>query len=186
MKSLGTLVTALGLAAVLAVPASAADLSGKKGLGMTGTIGGPHALLVDFAFGSTMFGELNLGATFNSPDDSDADVANPIMLGLGAHFQVLYAGDAAVTAGLRLNLGFSSDTNPDGGEFESVTQIGVDVPVRVYWWASENFSLHGETGIRYHMNPEFGSVFGISAAGAKGSTIGLFDAMAGMGMTFWW
>lgn len=188
MKTMMRTLAAFGLVAAMALPASAYDLGGKMGLGMASAIGGASGLAFDYGLGN-LHAEVLLSHQMVSPKEGAG--TSLFALGLGAHYQVLFAGDAAVTAGLRLNFGMAGSpdatTPDDADDTTSVSQIGIDVPIRVYWWASENFSLHGETGIRYSMAGEDGGAFFGNSAPPEGSSIGLFsDLIGGAGMTFWW
>ncbi len=176
MKRLGAVaavVTAFGFSA-----AHAGDLvDGKKGLGIASAIGGPTGFAFNYGTGNLAV-EGILGITHVAPDSGDA--VNTIQLGLGAHFMALRAEKAAFSVGGRLDLGMGKNGK------DSITQFGLDIPVRVYWFADEHFSLHFETGIAVVMNPEKGAVYP-AAAGAKGMDIHLVDAapLAGVGATFW-
>ncbi|MFN3200130.1 MAG: hypothetical protein ACE366_17160 [Bradymonadia bacterium] len=178
--------------------ASAVPLNGKKGVGYARAIGGTDGLTFNFATGNLII-EGILGVHSISPDDSDADKrTNNIRLGAGVHFQALRADAAALTVGGRLNVGLGNhvagaptSVNDDGDDLESVTQIGIDIPVRVYWFPIKYFSMHMETGIAYVSNPEKGSTLAApGAAGAKGTDIiiggnGGAGAFGNIGFTFW-
>lgn len=178
--------------------ASAVPLNGKKGIGYARAIGGTDGLSFNYATGNIII-EGILGAHFISPDDSDADKrSNNIRLGVGVHFQALRADSAALTAGVRANLGFGNTqasgaaTAPDdSGDPESVTQFGLDIPVRVYWFPIKYFSMHMETGISVIMTPEKGATVAGGAAGAKGTDIIIGGGVGGVGsfgnigFTFW-
>lgn len=178
--------------------ASAVNLNGKKGIGYASAIGGADGLAFNFATGNLII-EGILGVHMVSPDDSDADKrTNNIRLGAGVHFQALRADEAALTVGGRLNIGFGNHLNGEptaptdsGDDLESVSQIGIDIPVRVYWFPIKYFSMHMETGISYISTPEKGTTLAAAgAAGAKGSDIiiggrGGAGAFGNIGFTFW-
>ena len=169
--------------------ASAVELNGKKGIGYARAIGGPSGLGFNFATGNLIV-EGILGANMISPDKGDGSFS--LGLGVGAHFQALRAENAALTAGARLNLGMTKEPRMvgEGGEQESITQFGLDIPVRVYWFADKHFSLHFEMGVSVRMNPEKGQLWN-TVAGAKGSDITIFGDPSGAGPfgmaggTFW-
>jgi hypothetical protein len=177
LKHLGVVaaaVTAFGVSA-----AQAGDLvDGKKGLGIASAIGGPTGLAFNYGTGNLAI-EGILGVTYIAPDGGDA--AKTINFGAGAHFMALRAEKAALSAGGRLALGMGDVAG------ESITQFGLDIPVRVYWFADEHFSLHFETGISVVMVPEKGAIYG-GAAGPKGMEIGIVNAapLSNVGATFWW
>lgn len=181
LKHLGVVaaaVTALGLST-----AQAGDLvDGKKGLGIAKAMGGATGLAFDYGTGNLAI-EGILGIGYASPDSGDA--AKTIHFAAGAHFMALRAEKAALSAGGRLNLGMGDVASATGSE--SVTQFGLDIPVRVYWFADEHFSLHFETGISVVMSPEKGNIFP-GAAGPKGMDINIVNAapLSNVGATFWW
>ena len=174
LKHLGVVaaaVTAMGVSA-----AQAGDLvDGKKGLGFTQAIGGPGSFAFNYGTGNLAI-EGILGIDYNSPKDGDA--AKAIKLGAGAHFLALRAEKAAWSVGGRVNIG-----NGDVGT-ESVTNFGLDIPMRVYWFADEHVSIHAEGGISVQMVGDKGSLFVPGAV--EGNIIRLLSPNAGMGMTFWW
>ncbi len=164
--------------------------AGKKGIGVAAAIGGPTGLAFNFGMGNLAV-EGILGIKQVSPDEAEGGLS--LGLGAGAHFAVLRSENAAFTVGGRLNIGLTKEPIPQakGGDQESITQIGIDIPMRVYWFADKHFSLHFETGIAVIMNPEKGQVWG-ATAGAKGMDIVVFGdpkatgSFANMGATFWW
>lgn len=167
-------VTAFGVSA-----AQAGDLvAGKKGLGIASAIGGPTGLAFNYGVDNLAI-EGILGVGFVSPDEGDA--VKTINFGAGVHFMALRAEKAALSAGGRLALGMG-DRNG-----ESITQFGLDIPVRVYWFADEHFSLHFETGISVVMVPEKGAIYH-EAAGLKSMELGIVNAatLSNVGATFWW
>jgi hypothetical protein len=164
---------------------------GKKGVGVASAIGGPSGLAFNFGMGNLAI-EGILGLQQISPDDGDGSLS--LGLGAGAHFAVLRSENAAFTVGGRLNIGLGKNPPivPSGGDQESFTQIGVDIPMRVYWFADKHFSLHFETGLSIVMTPEKGALWG-GAAGPKGMDIIVFanpasriGGAANLGATFWW
>lgn len=177
LKHLG--VVAAAVTALAVSTAQAGDLvDGKKGLGIAKAMGGATGLAFDYGTGNLAI-EGILGIGYVSPDSGDA--AKTIHFAAGAHFMALRAEKAALSAGGRLNLGMGDVAG------ESVTQFGLDIPVRVYWFADEHFSLHFETGIAVVMSPEKGNIFP-GAAGPKGMDINIANAapLSNVGATFWW
>ena len=180
LKHLGVVaaaVTALGVST-----AQAGDLvDGKKGLGFTSAIGGPAGLAFDYGTGNLAI-EGILGIDYFSPKDGDA--AKAIKLGAGAHFMALRAEKAAFSVGGRLNLGLG-DIRPAGAtKSESVTNFGLDIPMRVYWFADEHVSLHVEGGIAVKMIGDKGSIFATGTP--EGTEMNIISPITGLGMTFWW
>ncbi|MCK6574467.1 hypothetical protein L6V77_25580 [Myxococcota bacterium] len=172
LKHLGVVaaaVTAFGVSA-----AQAGDLvDGKKGLGFTSAIGGPAGLAFDYGTGNLAI-EGILGIDYFSPKDGDA--SKKIVLGAGAHFMALRAEKAAFSVGGRLNLG-------TGTAVDDAMNFGLDIPMRVYWFADEHVSLHVEGGIAIKMIGDKGSVF---SAASEGTEMNIVSPITGLGMTFWW
>ena len=169
--------------------ANAVDVNGKKGIGYAAAIGGPAGLSFNYGVGNLMI-EGILGVQYKSFKDDEPEAQTSIDLGIGAHFQVLRAESAAFTAGARVNIGTGKGSVPnDKGELEDITQFGIDIPTRVYWFPTKNISLHTEFGISLLFGPEKGTLFGDVAP--EGMNVHLFDGNGAgpfghMGMTFWW
>ncbi len=167
-----------GVAAVAAIgisTASAVELDGKKGIGAAAGIGGVQGLAFNYGTGNLAVEGL-LNAKMGLPKEGDS--TTDINLGLGAHFMALRADKAAFSVGGRLNLAMGK-TKPDLKEdptakAEDVTQFGLDIPTRVYWFADEHVSFHFESGIR------------VANVTGDDKAIGLFDSTQTVGATFWW
>jgi len=175
-----------GVAAVAALgisTASAVELDGKKGIGAATAIGGTSGLAFNYGTGNLAIeGILSVD---NFVPGKDADGVNTINLGVGAHFMALRADKAAFSVGGRLNLGMGkSMTDKD------VTQFGLDIPTRVYWFADEHVSFHFESGISVKMAGEDGGIASRSnplmTAPAESRDINIFGIQSGVGATFWW
>jgi hypothetical protein len=180
-----------GVAAVAALgisTASAVELDGKKGIGAATAIGGTSGLAFNYGTGNLAIeGILSVD---NFVPGKDADGVNTINLGVGAHFMALRADKAAFSVGGRLNLGMGK-TKPDDNEkppakAEDVTQFGLDIPLRVYWFADEHVSFHYETGISVAMAGDKGGFLPTKAVGAESRDINIFGIQSGVGATFWW
>lgn len=165
---------------------------GKKGIGFAQAIGGPQGLAFNFGMGNLAI-EGILGISQQGVKDGEGSLS--VGLGAGVHFAVLRSENAAFTAGGRLNVGIGKnpETGAKGTKQESVTQIGIDVPLRVYWFADKHFSLHMEFGLAYAMHAKEGDVFGGNRVGAEGTDIvvlgdprGGKSTFGNIGATFWW
>jgi hypothetical protein len=162
----------------------------NKGIGYAQAIGGPNGLAFNYGMGNLDI-EGILGLKQISPDSGDGSLQ--LGLGAGVHFAVLRAENAAFTVGGRVDIGLGKApaTIPSGGKQESFTQINIDIPMRVYWFADKHFSFHTEFGLSIVMNPEKGQLWS-AAAGPKGKDIIVFGdpasrgAFGNIGMTFWW
>lgn len=205
-------VAAFAALAVMGVGAAqASDLvDGKKGVAVTAPLaGGTANAAFNYGVGNLAL-ELGMGYTLTSPDKGDS--FSNFSLGVGAHFFALRAEKAALTAGGRFNLGLDSIVDAKAtaeakGETatKNRTSIAIDVPIRVYWFPDEHFSLHFETGLRFAFAGDDGNVYagkqpvpvalpegteqtgqGLTGLGGKTSQFGAFDQFAGIGGTFWW
>jgi hypothetical protein len=167
-----------GVAAVAALgisTASAVELDGKKGIGAAAGIGG-QGLAFNYGTGNLAIEGL-LGVNALMPKEGDG--MNTILFGAGAHFMALRADKAAFSVGGRLNLAMGKAGTED------VTQFGLDIPTRVYWFADEHVSLHWESGVSVKLSTDKGEVLPVGA-GPEGKAIGLFNVINQVGATFWW
>ncbi len=187
MKKIHLILLAIATVSLCAGTAHAIDIDGKKGIGYAQAIGGPAGLAFNYGLGNMAI-EGILGIDYNAPDEGDA--VTSINLGVGVHFAALRASNAAFTVGGRLNLGTGKgaagvDDMGNATEAKDVTQFGLDIPMRVYWFADKNFSLHFEQGIAVVMGPEDGLVF--PGAAPKGTNIQVFKGnfFGNVGGTFW-
>jgi len=75
-------------------------------------------------------------------------------------------------------------------KYNDVTDIGVDLPLRIYWFADEHFSFHFESGLSLDIGPEDGNLIGLGAPadGTRWTIFGNLDSNAYgfVGGTFWW
>jgi hypothetical protein len=168
-----------GVAAVAALgisTASAVELDGKKGIGAAAGIGGVEGLAFNYGTGNLAIEGL-LGVNALMPKEGDG--MNTILFGAGAHFMALRADKAAFSVGGRLNLAMGKAGTED------VTQFGLDIPTRVYWFADEHVSLHWESGVSVKLSTDKGEVLPVGA-GPEGKAIGLFNVINQVGATFWW
>ena len=168
-----------GVAAVAALgisTASAVELDGKKGIGAAAGIGGVQGLAFNYGTGNLAIEGL-LGVNMLMPKEGDG--MNTILFGAGAHFMALRADKAAFSVGGRLNLAMGKAGTED------VTQFGLDIPTRVYWFADEHVSLHWESGVNIKLSTDKGEVLPVGA-GPEGKAIGLFSVINQVGATFWW
>lgn len=178
------LLLAFAAIALCATSAHAVDLDGKKGLGYADTISGVNGLNFQMGVGNLVL-EGVLGVTMAKADGEDSG-ATMLGLGLGAHFQALRAEKAAWTVGGRINIGYGQGSTPKGGDApDAITEFGLSIPTRVYWFPNKHISLHVETGIDLQFPGEDGAVIARNAT-PKGTAFVIFDYAAGMGMTFWW
>ncbi len=157
--------------------AHAVDLNGKKGIGFAQSIGGPSGFAFDYGLGNLHL-EALLGVPILMPEGGETGYT--LNLGLGAHFQALRTDAAAWTIGGRVNIGLDQ---PPVKDADSVTQFGIDIPMRVYWFPNKNISLHVEGGIAIQLEGDKGSVFGTPG---EGTYISFLNPISAIGMTFWW
>ncbi|MCB9543576.1 MAG: hypothetical protein R3F65_29685 [bacterium] len=190
--------TLLALTLVMAASAAeartgkaAAELQGKKGIGYARAIGGPSGLSFYYGLTDALMVEGILGIQYVSYDDEARQSQFWLDLALGAHLQILQAEQAAFTAGARLNLFTGPAGQDSAGAPADVTQTGVDIPLRAWWWPDEHISLHIETGIAFLFGPDSGVIAGEGQLEANGMVINVFDNLDAdlfghIGITFWW
>lgn len=174
MKKLALVLLAL---AVTVGTAHAVDINGKKGIGVASAIGGPGSFAFNYGTGNMNIEGL-LGVDLAMPKDGETGYT--LKLGAGVHYHALRAEQAAWTIGGRVNIGLNQPPIKDA---DSVTQFGIDIPMRVYWFPNKNLSLHWEGGIAIAIEGDKGGVF---TGNGEGNYIGLLSPFAGMGATFWW
>ena len=182
MKRFNACLLAVAAIALCATSAQAVDLDGKKGIGYTSTINGVNGF--DFQMGvGNLIVEAIVGVTSASVKDADGGDLN-LGLGLGAHFQALRAEKAAWTVGGRINIGYHQPGYVGSTAPDAVTEFGISIPTRVYWFPNKHISLHVESGIDLQFPGEDGPV--VTGAPAEGTAFVIFDVSSGIGMTFWW
>lgn len=168
-----------------------AELQGKKGIGYARAIGGPSGLSFLYGITDHLMVEGLLGIQYVSYEDEATQSQFWLDLALGAHLQILQAEQAAFTAGARLNI-FTGPVGQDAdGAPADVTQTGVDIPLRAWWWPDEHISFHIETGISFLFGPDGGVIAGQGQLEPNGMVINVFDnlnadAFGHIGLTFWW
>ncbi len=171
--------------------AHAVDLDGRKGIGYSQALGGPSGFAFDFAASWLIIeGLVGLDYTsFPKQGETEPDPVINFAAGIGAHLQALRAPKAALTVGGRVNIGTGQVTAGEGADAEQkdVTQLGIDVPVRVYWFPNKHISLHAEMGVSFLIGPEDGVLFGgDEGLVADGFQVRVFDGISALGLTFWW
>ncbi len=194
MKKLSLMALAVAASSLFAANAFAVDLNSKKGIGYTDTLqrGGVNGLNFQFGVGNIIL-EGILGLSLTSPKFLDASgkaqdndgMGRHLTLGLGGHFQALRAEQAAWTIGGRINIGNAQAATPKGADTpDGVTEFGLSIPTRVYWFPNKHISLHVETGIDIQLVGDKGAVY--TNGGGEGTYFRLFDTSSSVGMTFWW
>ena len=189
MKKLHMSAMALALTTFAAGAAQAEDnFGGKKGLSVS-TGGASTGFAFDYGL-ANMAIEAGLGIDAFMP--KDGDTVKKISFNAGLHYNALHASQAAFTAGGRLRLAMDATTPIAPAKAKDRTSIGIDIPMRVYWFPNSNFSLHAETGIAIDMVGKDGSVFapgptpGLIPGPTDGTKLAILTPIGGLGATFWW
>ncbi len=165
--------------------AQAVKLNGKKGIGYAQAIGGPDGLSFTFGAGSLIL-EGILGIQHETFKDDKQDPITEFDFAGGAHFQALRIpgfNGAAFTVGGRFNIMTGKVGN------EAVTQLGFDLPMRVYWFPNKYISLHTEFGFSILSGPKDGILSSTGSVQPEGTKFNIFNgdnAFGFMGMSFWW
>lgn len=192
MKRLNACLLAVAALALCATSAHAVDLNGKKGIGYTTTLDGINGFNFQMGVGNLIL-EGILGLTMATPKDFDAG-GRDLSVGLGAHFQALRAESAAWTIGGRIEINNNIAPTPEGADSpDGITEFGLSIPTRVYWFPNKHIGLYVESGIQISFPPEAadsgetGNIGGPAAiAGPESTGFAIFDASSGIGMSFWW
>ncbi len=168
-----------------------AEVDGKKGVGYARSIGGTSGLAFNYGLTAHLLAEGLLGIRYVAYESEEVDPEFWLDLGVGAHFQILQAEQAAFSAGGRVNVMTGPAGEDSDGAPVDVTQFGVDIPLRVWWWPGEHISLHVETGIAFMFGPDDGVVTSDGRLVPKGMVIAIFDnfgtdLFGHIGLTFWW
>jgi hypothetical protein len=170
--------------------ASATDIERRKGMGFARAIGGPSGLAINYGLGSLGL-EAIIGMSRFSHADGGPEPRLVFGAGLGAHFHLLNSQNAALTVGGRVN--FATGTADVDGAAVEVTQVGFDVPLRVYWFPTRHISIHSEFGLAIMMGAEDGILIqardGDGALESGGLAIIAFrqsTPVGQLGLTYWW
>src|ERR1044071_2990347 len=128
---------ALLVAALLgtAQVAAAKDMNGRIGIGGATTLGGVRGFDVMYWAGRMAFNGTAM-FLFGSPSEGESGFA--IQLAAGLLFPILQSDSADLSFGGRIDIGAAKDHDP---------QFDIEAPLRIEWYASDHFSLHGEVGI---------------------------------------
>jgi hypothetical protein len=154
----GLIIAVLLLGFLGARDAAAKDMNGRLGLGASRTLRGVQGLDVMYWVGN--IGINGTGAiSIGSPDVGSSTFE--IALAGGALFALMTSDHADLSLGGRINLGIAKDAD---------TQITLEAPLRIEWYPSDHFSLHGEVGIAVAIIGNKGAI--LSGAGALSSVAG--------------
>ena len=186
---------------VLALPfgVQAKDIDRGKSVGFAQAIGGPNGLAFGLGVGDFHFETILGGSYFSGGSGSSATF---ISAALATHYHLLRAEHAALSAGSRVNLGTGSsvtNSTTEGGLrtevlTSDIVQWGVDIPVRVYWFAADSISLHTEFGVAILMGADGDQLFGQTTKNGfslePGEVVVRFfeeeNLFGRIGLTFWW
>jgi hypothetical protein len=121
--------------------AGARDMNGRVGIGGAMTLGGVRGFDVMY-----WAGRMAVNGTINfllfSPSCSGFEVCPDsgfgIELAAGLLFPLISTDSADLSFGGRIDLAARKDMDP---------QFDVEAPLRIEWYASEHFSVHGEVGV---------------------------------------
>ena len=201
MNPIRTLSLTLFMTLTLVATSSwARDLDGQKGIGFAQAIGGPNGLAFNYGIG-TLNLETIFGMSRFSTQNEDTDPQLMIATSAGLHFQLLSSENGAFCVGARFNLATGSTqvgVRDSGGalgltETRDVTQVGFDIPLRVYWFPTRHISIHSEFGLAFLMGSEDALLISAQDGDAvlqpEGLAIIAFRQSAPLGqlgLTFWW
>ena len=180
------------------VSTATADIDQKKGVGFAQAIGGPTGLAINYGVGSLGL-EAIIGMSRFSYLDDTPEPRVIFASGLGAHFHLLNSRNGALSVGARFNIATGSaraSTQTAAGslpDVNEVTQVGLDVPLRVYWFPTRHISIHTEFGVAILMGSDDGLLFSArdvdSELAPEGLAVIAFrhsTPLGQLGLTYWW
>lgn len=179
------LTVALCAALGLSTPASAKDMNGKFGVGLSQSLtSGVTGLGLNYWIGNLKLGTI-FGMNFFFPDTDDpknnneSDVQSTVVIALQALYAIARADDANLNFGLRFNMGIR-----DPGAADTIFGVQFDIPIEGEYFLSEHFSLYGHVGITLTIIGEDGNPL---AAGNQGFNLGIGDGgfSGGAGFNFY-
>jgi hypothetical protein len=157
----------LGL--VMAPAAEARDMNGRLGIGAQRTLGGVRGFdLMYWAGKIALNGTINL--FYHSPSEGDGGL--DIGLAVGALFPIVTSDTFDLGFGGRLDL-----TTRDGAG----TQISLEGPLRLTWYATDHLQLFGEVGVVVEIVPEEGrNVTPVGTPTLNGKGTGIYFGSTGV------
>ncbi len=176
------------------------DIDRRKGLGFASAIGGPAGLAFSYGVGNLTL-ETIVGMSRSAYPDDEPEPVTFFAGGLGVHFFLLSAQNAAMTIGARGNLGTGTagvEIRDASGvrqktEQKEVTQFGFDLPLRVYWFPTRHISIHTEFGVAVYLGAPDALIFraedGDVSLVPDGMAIVAFrntSPFGLLGLTYWW
>ncbi len=172
-------------------PQRALDLSKKTGLSILSISEGVSGLGINIGLNSNSFMEFILSGDWRQPSSRSAETQ--LYLSLGAHLQMIQAGDqAAFTLGGRLHITYNElcDTDPalcaDRSTISTpIPQYALEVPLRIYWFPNQYVSLHSELGASFSWGQQGASE---GSTGLEGYTVTIFSQstlVGRLGLTLW-
>ncbi|MBV69782.1 MAG: hypothetical protein CMH52_00405 [Myxococcales bacterium] len=185
--------------ACVAVPMAAqgTGIDRKVGVGYAHGIGGPMGLSMNYGLGSLAI-EAIVGMSRFSYADELIEPRISFATGLGGHFHLLSSRQGALSIGARFNLATGSVSSTDNSgtlsaSTREVTQVGFDLPMRVYWFPTHNISIHTEFGIAVFMGADDATLIdakdGATELMPGGLAIVAFrhsTPIGQLGLTYWW
>ncbi|MEE2756453.1 MAG: hypothetical protein VYA30_07315 [Myxococcota bacterium] len=182
---------------VLPMAAHSTSIDRKTGVGYAHGIGGPMGLSLNYGLGSLAI-EAIVGMSRFSYSDELIEPRIAFATGLGGHFHLLSSRQGALSIGARFNLATGSVSSGDNSSTLSastreVTQVGFDVPLRVYWFPTRNISIHTEFGVAVFMGADDATLIdakdGTTELMPGGLAIVAFrhsTPIGQLGLTYWW
>ena len=184
MKRLMALVLLVATVMVAPSTAGARDMNGSFGIGAQRTLAGVSGFDVVY-----WIGKMALNATisiyyFNeSSSGAEGDGNSGINLGLaaGALFPFLTSDRFDLSIGGRIDI-----STRDGG----CSQLGLEAPLRLEWFVTDHFAIHGEVGVVIELIPSEGrnitpsGLPGVPAGKGTGFYAGNTGLTGGAGFNF--
>lgn len=166
---------AVGLAALLAVAASAPDadakdLSGRLGVGLEETIGGASGFAVRYFFseGVGVTSTLGVDITLVDGGDGQSQVATGFLGSFGIAVHFARSLHAHLGFGVRATFGYRSLQAAqliDPSATSTDIQIALELPLLLEFFLSDHFSVGASTGFILNFVPKSGSTLPTSGSG---------------------
>lgn len=137
----------------LSGPASAKDMNGKFGVGLSQSLtsslpgNGVTGIGLNYWIGNLKLGTI-FGMNFYFPDAGD--VRSTVLIAVQALYAIARADDVNLNFGLRFNMGIDAGapaTPPATGTADTLFGVQFDIPIEGEYFLSEHFSLYGHVGV---------------------------------------
>jgi hypothetical protein len=161
---------------------------GRIGVGADASLSGLAGLSGRYMAAERFGVQAILAADLYSPDQGDGETT--ILVGLGAIYDVVAAGEVVVGARAGVDVAYFDGPEPAQMIADSGTQVSLSFGLRPELFVTSSLSLHAQVGVVVDLLPESGRVVAAGdateAAANEGNAISLaVDLLGSAGFTFW-